>query len=408
MLRNWVIWVVFAMLLGCDVAALKEEDDLQKSIQLRAYDDLTFSSGRQSIDVDTTEGFHHGVWSSELNAPEVWAATFAGMDLWLAGVQDGTVRANTTQKWRDFSFSYVLADSQDVPMYLVNTSDLQSTIANWPSGIGAPVDAHGNPVIYGDEMVWNAMVSDYVFQRFNFNPARSFDSLLMSRTVFGFYDSIFKDVYFIRYDISNVANTDIVDMRIGFYTSTLLTIFHSEGRCDTQSTGFDLGRKISYTYSSREETSDRCRTIVSGFTFSDVSKKSGETIEIGSHLLVRKHTIEPGFAQPDFSNSTAIFNALNGLSATGEPMIDPTTGLETMWAFTGNPVSGTGWIDRVLTSPRSLLSTEAFTLAVGESVSITIAIMTVQGKDLEAGIEELLLLSDAVQSSRDRWSNPSR
>lgn len=116
----------------------------------------------------------------------------------------------------------------------------------------------------------------------------------------------------------------------------------------------------------------------------------------------------PGFEQGEFGGAMEVFNALQGFSATGQSMVDPTTGLHTKWALTGNPVTGEGWLDRILDSPRSLMSTNVFSLAASESASITIAMMTVSDKNLELGIDRLMSLSDELRLSSKLWNTPRR
>jgi len=65
-------------------------------------------------------------------------------------------------------------------------------------------------------------------------------------------------------------------------------------------------------------------------------------------------------------------DTLKGISTTGNPMLDPTTGQATSYAFTGDPVAETGWLD-VDTGTDTLLflSSGPFSIAPGTHKMLT-------------------------------------
>ena len=96
--------------------------------------------------------------------------------------------------------------------------------------------------------------------------------------------------------------------------------------------------------------------------------------------------------------------ALKGLSTVGNPMIDPTTGLETEYAFTGDPIAGTGWLDS-LKENRSLLSLKPFTILTGETKSLTMAWIIVAETNLEAGLSELKSLAASIRNNANAFTD---
>lgn len=83
-------------------------------------------------------------------------------------------------------------------------------------------------------------------------------------------------------------------------------------------------------------------------------------------------------------------------------MIDPTTGEPTAFAFTGNPVTGTGWVD-TRNEVRSLLSLAPISLAPCETVEFIVPIFTTISPSFEQGYEDLATLYDKVMSLRSTW-----
>lgn len=71
------------------------------------------------------------------------------------------------------------------------------------------------------------------------------------------------------------------------------------------------------------------------------------------------------------------YNFMQGkIGITGEFFINPTTGLPTTFALSGNPVNGTGWIDGILQAPgdrRLGISTGPIQMAAGDTQVVVIA-----------------------------------
>ncbi|PYM05586.1 MAG: hypothetical protein DMD82_10685 [Candidatus Rokuibacteriota bacterium] len=82
----------------------------------------------------------------------------------------------------------------------------------------------------------------------------------------------------------------------------------------------------------------------------------------------------------DPNDASKSYRALQGLDASGNPFVDPTTGLTTRFMFPGDPLAGTGWIDVTPTDHRFLLGSGPFSLSPGESEDIEYAATTTKFK----------------------------
>lgn len=70
---------------------------------------------------------------------------------------------------------------------------------------------------------------------------------------------------------------------------------------------------------------------------------------------------------------------MRGLNALGGPAINPITGQTTAFVYSGDPVSGSGWVSSDHRDCKWLMSSGPVTLADADSLEIAIAIIIAQG-----------------------------
>ncbi|OQX96108.1 hypothetical protein B6I21_01980 [candidate division KSB1 bacterium 4572_119] len=81
---------------------------------------------------------------------------------------------------------------------------------------------------------------------------------------------------------------------------------------------------------------------------------------------------------PYRNENTALYayNRLMCLDKNGDPMIDPISEKPTQWAYSGDPVSGNGWLEDIMPRDRRMmLSTGPITVMPGDTNAICLAIM---------------------------------
>jgi hypothetical protein len=102
------------------------------------------------------------------------------------------------------------------------------------------------------------------------------------------------------------------------------------------------------------------------------------------------------------ASATGTYAALRGLEPSGAPVIDPTTGLPTTFSVTGDPITGTGWIDKPPSDRRMLLSSGPVDLSPGQSEDVEYAIVIGQGNNRLSSVLSLRCDDDAIQEFFDR------
>ena len=99
------------LLTGCDTVSEVEE---VSPVVLPTYEEVTFSSGSQSIEVHDTGRLGNGKWEAGAVSPDLRAWTFAGAEIWIAGMQKGVIRANMPwQRGNNLIFSPIVENGND-------------------------------------------------------------------------------------------------------------------------------------------------------------------------------------------------------------------------------------------------------------------------------------------------------
>ena len=83
-------------------------------------------------------------------------------------------------------------------------------------------------------------------------------------------------------------------------------------------------------------------------------------------------------------------------------MINPVTGTETLFAFTGDPVAGTGWLD-VRVDVRSMITSGPFSLEPEETKTVTVVWEANNGTDLQDALQKLKSKIDQIRSEPGLW-----
>lgn len=358
--------------------------------------------------VDRLGGIAGTAWNLDPGDPTLrsWLLSMAG--LWLAAERDG-IRSNTVGT-RGNGFEFDSTGYGPVGVFKVDRESDRRQIVNWPSRLGAPADPDGSPRLYGDRMAWAAYVPSA-----RFDPDRALSDLGIALSAWMWDRQDLSESFFLRYDVTNRGTEAYRDLHVGFGADPDLfrnrtgvavcpglTYWHNQ-------VGYDPERRLTFVYTARHaedgEQADACYGLVEGFAILDTSAPEGLGPEMLAHRIWTRqefNTPYPNFSGERLEAGQVALWALQGLSATGEPMIDPTTGQATRFAFTGDPVAGTGWISE-RTDWRSLLSLRPIELAPGETRSMTVVWIVAQGVDLEDGLNRFRSRFDAIAAERGLW-----
>lgn len=314
--------------------------------------------------------------------------------LWLAAKVDGEVRTSAA----DFNTDWVggAIDESGNPfgredstfrVYKISRGDNAATnpdYAQWPSQLGAPTDAQGNPLILGDQTLWCSFTDSYSENReYNQCPPLGADVHI---TVWGWKD--IDNVMFTRWEIINKSQQQWDDAYLGIYSDP------DVGDANNDLTGSDSTLSLAYCYDDGTRNYYNKNYSVGYIMFESPSVSSiGDTAytwwgpkENYMNVPIYSPRMEKGLGGSGWNDipynefaSQYIYNRLRCLNFNGDPAIDPFTNRPSTWVFSGDPVTQTGWTDDYPPRDRRMmLSTGPVTLAPGDTAAITLAIMPVQ------------------------------
>ncbi|OZC03021.1 hypothetical protein [Rubricoccus marinus] len=321
-------------------------------------------------------------------------ALFNG-NLWVSGQQGGTLRVAARTDLSNFTN----VPCADAPSGVFSVdSDSAYTEEGWPSAVGAPVDAEGKPRAYGDQMAWTTYCQSANGSILN----QPFTDLRINAAVFG-HDQ-YSNVVFIRFELRNESASAISDAYVGFWTDPDL-----ETDVARNLVGVDLEERLAYIYAA-PDVSDRALTAGS------VILETPADAPLAAHRIVTKNSLRETYGENGLGSAAAYDMALRGLDNAGNPMVDPTTNQASPFAFTGNPVLGTGWLDGYLfcaencegqaqqgREARQLISAGSFTIGAGETEVFTLAYVVQTGSSFEDSLAQLRALSSTLRGAPDLW-----
>ena len=308
-------------------------------------------------------------------------------------------------------FKVIESETDSGGLYLIDRTLNDHEITNWPEELGAPINEDGSHKLYGDRMAWAAYTAE--------NPGSSgkggVQNVRLGMSVYVFDDTDYQDAIFVRYDITNVGSINIPEVLIGFYSDTdLLALAGSSPYCavsldhNLNQSAYDLGRGLLYAYMRPEasdgQLADDCYGFAAGFAFLDLSSEGVADDVFASRIVTRFQSRDyfPRFSEPLIQSPESVIWALQGLDADNAPMTNPITGETTRFAFSGDPETGTGWLDE-RNDIRHLLSKPAFALDSGETKSVALVWIATNGSDFGDAISKLKGKYDAILAAPELW-----
>ena len=391
--KLFFLTITLMALAGCDSAGSSDELRLPPAASAVEIDVNNYV-----VTLDTTGALSNGRWES----PDGSAGALFTAGLWMASESGDGVDASVIWSGANPTSNYTSNwDGDRRGVYYVRPSDVDDAGPNsdWPREHGAPVDADGRPRVYGDAMAWSALTG----HRGHLEPEMMapLTDVTIRQAVYGYEDAALRDVLFVQYVLANQSQRMISDLHIGFYADTDLSVLDCQ-HVGRNRTGYDVERGLSYTYP--EEALDAgeraCGVVVTGFAFLELPEGSGGLL---GHRIMRKNSVlNPDFGEESVQEPGQFLFALKGLSNSGLPMEDPSTGTTTRFAFSGNPISGTGWLDEG-GDARSLLSVQPISLEPGASSRTTLVLLTARGDSLARALAALGEKLDAVRAAEAYW-----
>jgi hypothetical protein len=331
--------------------------------------------------------------------------------LWIAAKVDGNVRASAADYLTDFTPGAL--DEKGIPfgcgdstfrIYKVSKGDdayNNRDYSEWPIEFGAPTK-NGKPRFFGDQTLWCSFTDAYQENR-NYNPCPPLKAEV-HLTVWG--SDFLEDVMFMRWELFNKSEDLWQDTYSGFF------IDPDVADANNNLVGSDSTLKMTYCF----EHNERQRfdsTFAVGYVLleSPLVESAGDTaVTFGEIVrdyknanvlapIIYKHwpyewTVIP-HGEP-FAKKW-IYRRLAGQDTAGNVMVDSTTGKETKWGFSGDPIAQTGWIDNRPHDRFMMISTGPFNVKPDESSALTIAIIVVTGSSYFETVPKLKARTKDIQ-----------
>jgi len=352
-----------------------------------AYDLITGNAGLVFPKGTTkTVVFAAGTWVGALVNGETRLGIAGYSQEYAPGpMQDGTFRPDQT---RFKSYKIIRGDTGS------------SDYLNWPVQDGAPVDGAGNPLLSGDATIWS------VFN--DANPALHTNEagstlplgLQIQQTTFAFNRSgPLGSILFVKLKLRNGGFNRLEQAYVSLWSDPDLGGFTDDlVGCDTT-----LG--LGYAYNA-----------------TNADGQYGATPPAVGFMLLQGPTVPGGPGVSDTLGMTAFtkylngtdpvsafetYNTMRGLDRDGSPIHENDDPLAPITKFqvSGNPVSGTGWLDNNPADRRMQVVTGPFTMDPGDEQEIVGAVLVGQGSDRLSSITAMRSLAfTALEVYRRRFA----
>ena len=276
---------------------------------------------------------------------------------------------------------------------------------NWPAYQGAYISEFGKPFNLGTQTMF--FVNNDAYHPW------SGDSTLKAQvlnTVWAYSNNtLLRNVIFMEYRIINRSNKIWNNTYVGIFTDDDL------GSYADDNIGVDSNRGLGFTYNYDnydENYGDNPPAV--GFTFVrgpyDYTGNISDTIKYydppgSSNLRIKigykRRSISSfqyfneGGPEPDFPYTAAqVYRVLFGLWRNGQQWISPVTGQPTKLPYSGDPVTGTGWVSNYDSDMRSLQNIGPFNMNPGDTQSIIVAQVIARGSSNLNSITKLRETAD--------------
>ncbi len=286
--------------------------------------------------------------------------------------------------------------------------------ANWPFQDGAPavtdafgddsLDADGNriPQLFGDEALY-AVYHD-LNPGAHTNQAGSTQplGLEIQQHVFAFGRSgALGNVIFLKFVIINEGNNLLEDSYVSLWCDP------DVGDPFDDLVGCDTSLMVGYAYNEGPDPIYGTGAPAVGYDFlqgpiiaspGDSARYRNEWIQGFRNLPMASFNLYTAGKDP--TNSQETYNYMQGLTPSGDTVYDPLDN-PTAFQVAGDPVTGEGWTDVNGNDRRFMMTTGPFTMAVGDTQEVVIAVLVGQGTDNISSISALRQTSAQAQAVFD-------
>lgn len=320
--------------------------------------------------------------------------------LWLGAKVDGAVSTSCAQYAMDFAPGALggLIPPTDPRnhVYLIRKGDTRLSnpdYAEWPFDEGAPVvkdhagadsldgDGYRIPLLKGDEATWAIFNDNDPTYRFSTPGTGSAGPLGTEIQLYAYtFDSTGaagRTIY-LEYKLISKGGYQLDSTYISFWADP------DVGGPGDDLVGCDSLRSLGFCYNSLIDT-------IYGFypPAVGVGLLNGPIVPAPSQIafVPRRGGWITGYRNlpmtsfnkhingTDPNVSLEAYNTMKGLYRDGSVVIDPTTGLQTTYMVSGDPLTRSGWLDEIPADRRQMISSGPFTMSPGDTQEVAIAVM---------------------------------
>jgi hypothetical protein len=267
--------------------------------------------------------------------------------------------------------------------------------ANWPYDQGAPVvknhlgndsigaDGYRIPLCWGKQALWS--VFNDARSAEHSNHAGSTPPLGVEVQLYAYGSDLSCELgqtVFLRYTLINKGANSLESTYVGLWGDPDL------GSAYDDLTGCDSTLSLAYCYNAGPDPIYGAAPPTVGFGLlqgpmvpspGDSAWRSGEGRWLPDFRNLPMTAFNKYINGTDPSSAIESYNYLGGLDRTGATVIDPTTGLPTKFVCSGDPWTGTGWLDNAPADRRFMLSSGPFAMAPGDTQEVVAAVMVGAG-----------------------------
>ncbi len=196
----------------------------------------------------------------------------------------------------------------------------------------------------------------------------------IQQIVFNFNCFPLRDMYFVKYRIINKSSL--------LWDSTYISIVSDSdlGNASDDASGCDTIRNMGFVYNFDNDDSDYgtnppavgIRLLQSPLRFtgsqSDTAKLPYDTLT-GYKLvgMTTHNSFKGGGCYGDPDKDTTAYYYLTGLNECGLPMLNPVTGQQTKFRYSGNACARTGWYDSLMGDKKNFIGSGPFIMNSGDT-----------------------------------------
>lgn len=320
--------------------------------------------------------------------------------LWLAGIKNGEVVTAAAEFASEFQPGKVQRPAPGMPgvpedpeairfrIYVIDRQDVRKPYdspdyQSWPVADGAPVDSEGNPLLLGTSTAW-AVFNDFneeLHERLFRTPPMGVE-VQMTGWAWDRRD-YFGDAMFFRFLCINKSGTDIDSAYVGFWADMDVGDAWDVVGCDP-------ALALGYMYGHRPDAVYGENPPALGYVFLQGPKvpSPGDTARFmddnvpnykNLSMTALAAIIKGPLDLSDPEGGEEAWLRMMGLDNFGNPIIDRVTGDTTTFMFSGDPLTGEGWVDRNHSDKRFLMASGPFFFADGDSQEVVMAVIAAQG-----------------------------